>query len=61
MVGEEGEGGAVEDGEVGGMAAVGVEQPVSGVRRQWIDSWGRRRPHQSRCTSMSVARETPPR
>lgn len=75
VVGEEGEGegGAVGGGEtdgvmavwldvgVDGVVVVELEQPVSGVRRLWIDSWGGRRLHQSRCTSMSVDREMPPR
>lgn len=59
--GEEGEG---EEGEAegeagaGGVAMVGLEEPASGVRRPWIGSWGRRRLHQSRCTSMSGDQET---
>ena len=62
----EGEGEAAGDGEVDGGAAVaaavaGPEEPVSEARRPWTDSLGRRRRRQSRCTSMCVDQETPPR
>ena len=54
--GEEGE--AEGEAGAGGVAMVGLEEPASGVRRPWIGSWGRRRLHQSRCTSMSGDQET---
>lgn len=45
------------------VVVVGLDQPVCGVRRRWIDSWewGRKCHHRSRSTSMSVVQETPRR
>eukprot|EP00752_Nemacystus_decipiens_P002457 g2313.t1 len=56
----EGEGGAAEDGVAAAVAGL-EEEPASGARKPWTDSWVRRRLHQSRCTSMSADLETPPR